>query len=59
MTSICCCTADYRLHIPLSTMENLNLPDNLEKLKQKVFDHIKQWQPVRTRDANRPLAPVM
>ena len=36
---------DYRLHIPPSATENLNLPDNLEKLKQKVFDHIKQWQP--------------
>ena len=34
---------DYRLHIPLSSMENLNLPENLEKLKQKVFDHMKQW----------------
>ena len=36
---------DYRLHIPPTQMENLNLPDNLDKLKQKVFDHIKQWQP--------------
>ena len=36
---------DYKLHIPLSTMENLNLPENLEKLKQRVFEHIKQWQP--------------
>ena len=47
---------DYRLHIPLSTMENLNLPDNLEKLKQKVFDHIKQWQPAPNVQMHQPPA---
>ena len=26
-------------------MENLNLPENLEKLRQKIFDYMKQWQP--------------
>ena len=45
---------DYRLHIPLSQMENLNLPDNLEKLKQKVFDHIKQWQPAPNVQMHHP-----
>jgi histone deacetylase 1/2 len=45
---------DYRLHIPLSTMENLNLPENLEKLKQKVFDHIKQWQPAPNVQMHQP-----
>ena len=36
---------DYRLHIPPNTMDNLNLPEHLEKLKTKVFEHMKQWQP--------------
>jgi hypothetical protein len=45
---------DYRLHIPISTMENLNLPENLEKLKQKVFDHIKQWQPAPNVQMHQP-----
>lgn len=36
---------DYRLHIQPSTMENLNVPENLEKIKQKVFEHLKQMQP--------------
>ena len=47
---------DYRLHIPPSQMENLNLPDNLEKLKQKVFDHIKQWQPAPNVQMHQPPA---
>ena len=47
---------DYRLHIPLSTMENLNLPDHLEKLKQKVFDHIKQWQAAPNVQMHQPPA---
>ena len=37
---------DYRLHIQPSTMENLNVPENLEKIKAKVFEHLKQMQPV-------------
>ena len=36
---------DYRLHVPPTCMDNLNLPDHLEKLKSKIFEHIKQWQP--------------
>ena len=36
---------DYRLHITPSKMENLNLPDTLEKLKNKIFEHLKQLQP--------------
>ena len=47
---------DYRLHIPPTQMENLNLPDNLEKLKQKVFDHIKQWQPAPNVQMHHPPA---
>ena len=45
---------DYRLHIPTSSMENLNLPENLEKLKTKVFEHIKQWQPVPNVQMHQP-----
>ena len=26
-------------------MENLNLPENLEKLKHKIFEHMKSWAP--------------
>ena len=26
-------------------MENLNLPENLEKLKHKIFEHMKSWTP--------------
>jgi len=37
---------DYRLHIQPSGMENQNLPETLEKLKAKVFEHMKQWTPV-------------
>jgi histone deacetylase 1/2 len=37
---------DYRLHFEPSTMENLNIPENLEKIKAKVFEHLKQLQPV-------------
>jgi len=35
---------DYQLHIQPSTMENLNVPENLEKIKAKVFEHLKQLQ---------------
>ena len=45
---------DYRLHIPPSAMENLNLPENLEKLKQKVFDHMKNWQPAPNVQMHQP-----
>ena len=36
---------DYKLHIPPTAMENLNLPENLEKLKHKIFEHMKSWTP--------------
>ena len=45
---------EYRLHIQPSAMENLNQPDTLEKLKTKVFEHMKNWTPVR----HRPLPGV-
>jgi histone deacetylase 1/2 len=35
---------DYKLQITPTGMENLNLPDNLEKLKNKVFEHMRQWE---------------
>uniref|UniRef100_A0A7S3FH22 Histone deacetylase n=1 Tax=Haptolina ericina TaxID=156174 RepID=A0A7S3FH22_9EUKA len=37
---------DYRLHIQPSGMDNLNQPETLEKLKNKVFEHMKNWTPV-------------
>jgi len=37
---------DYRLHFQPSAMENLNIPENLEKIKSKVFEHLRQLQPV-------------
>jgi len=36
---------DYKLHYPVSNMENLNIPENLEKIKNKVFEHLRQLQP--------------
>jgi len=36
---------DYKLHYQPSSMENLNIPENLEKIKAKVFEHLKQLQP--------------
>lgn len=36
---------DYKLHYPPSAMENLNIPENLEKIKAKVFEHLRQMQP--------------
>lgn len=36
---------DYKLHIQPSSMENLNLNDTLEKLKSKIFEHLKQLAP--------------
>jgi histone deacetylase 1/2 len=37
-------------------MENLNLPENLERLKAKVFEHMKQWQAVPNVQMHRPPA---
>jgi histone deacetylase 1/2 len=36
---------DYNLHIQPSTAENLNMPDALEKIKNKVFENLRQLQP--------------
>jgi len=36
---------DYKLHYAPSGMENLNIPENLEKIKSKVFEHLRQLQP--------------
>jgi histone deacetylase 1/2 len=36
---------DYKLHYASSAMENLNIPENLEKIKAKVFEHLRQMQP--------------
>merc|ERR1712060_661430 len=36
---------DYKLHYQPSNMENLNIQENLEKIKAKVFEHLKQLQP--------------
>jgi len=36
---------DYNLHITPSTTENLNMPDALEKIKNKVFENLRQLQP--------------
>jgi histone deacetylase 1/2 len=45
---------DYKLHIPASTMENLNQPDNLTKLTAKIMEHMKQWQPVPNVQMHQP-----
>ena len=37
-------------------MENLNQPDTLEKLKTKVFEHMKNWTPVRKPPRRHPRA---
>ena len=37
---------DYRLHMPVSNMENLNTPEYLEANKVKLFDILKQIEPV-------------
>lgn len=29
---------DYKLHLPVSNMENLNKPDYLENVKQQLFE---------------------
>jgi histone deacetylase 1/2 len=36
---------DYNLHITPSTAENLNMPDALEKIKNKVFENLRQLAP--------------
>mmetsp|Transcript_2964 Transcript_2964/g.8484 ORF Transcript_2964/g.8484 Transcript_2964/m.8484 type:complete len:241 (-) Transcript_2964:312-1034(-) len=36
---------DYRLHMPVSNMENLNSPEYLQKTKVKIFDILKQIEP--------------
>mmetsp|Transcript_7427 Transcript_7427/g.21153 ORF Transcript_7427/g.21153 Transcript_7427/m.21153 type:complete len:343 (-) Transcript_7427:252-1280(-) len=37
---------DYKLHYQAApNMENANLPENLEKIKAKVFEHLRQLQP--------------
>ena len=45
---------DYRLHFQPSTMENLNLPENLEKIKTKIFEHLKQLQPAPNVPMHQP-----
>ena len=47
---------DYKLHIQPSSMENLNQPDNLAKLTQKIFEHMKQWQAVPNVQMHQPPA---
>ena len=42
------------MHITPSAMENLNLQDNLEKLKAKVFEHMKQWAPAPNVQMHQP-----
>ena len=37
---------DYRLHMPVSNMENLNTPEYLEANKVKLFDILKQVEAV-------------
>ncbi|KAL1524402.1 hypothetical protein AB1Y20_019297 [Prymnesium parvum] len=37
---------EYKLHIQPSSMENMNQADTLEKLKGKIFEHMKNWTPV-------------
>lgn len=37
---------DYRLHLPVSNMENLNSPEYLERTKIQLFDILKEVEPV-------------
>lgn len=37
---------DYRLHLPVSNMENLNSPEYLEKTKNQLLDILGQVEPV-------------
>jgi histone deacetylase 1/2 len=36
---------DYRLHMPVSNMENLNTSEDLDKVKVQLFDILKQIEP--------------
>ena len=40
------CGPDYKLHIPPSNMENLNTKPYLEETKIKLFEQLRQVQPV-------------
>ena len=37
---------EYRLHMPVSNMENLNTPDYLDRVKVQLFDILKSAEPV-------------
>ncbi|CAM9138542.1 unnamed protein product [Discosporangium mesarthrocarpum] len=37
---------DYRLHMPISNMENMNTPQNLEKTKLELFEILRSLEPV-------------
>jgi histone deacetylase 1/2 len=37
---------DYRLHMPVSNMENANKPEYLDNVKVQIFDILKQVEPV-------------
>lgn len=37
---------DYRLHLPVSNMENLNSPEYLDKTKQQLLDILSEVEPV-------------
>eukprot|EP00743_Colponemidia_sp_Colp-15_P002301 GILK01002493.1.p1 GENE.GILK01002493.1~~GILK01002493.1.p1 ORF type:complete len:511 (-),score=109.41 GILK01002493.1:171-1703(-) len=43
---------DYRLHIQTSNMENLNSKKDLDNLKIRIFDNLKQVSPVGVRISN-------
>ena len=46
---------EYKLHIqPSPTMENMNLPDNLETIKQKVFENLRALQPAPNVQMHHP-----
>ncbi|OQS02019.1 histone deacetylase, partial [Thraustotheca clavata] len=37
---------EYRLHMPVSNMENLNTPSYLNDMKQRLFEQLRQIEPV-------------
>jgi len=37
---------NYRLHLPVSNMENKNTPESLNRIKQTVFGHLSNLEPV-------------
>lgn len=45
---------DYKLHYQPSSMENQNIPENLEKIKAKVFEHLRQVQPAPNVQMHQP-----